>query len=52
MKVRFKNVAENVYFPMKYIFKEHVKIVKIYMERFNVSISSMPKVMGFLYAYE
>ena len=34
---------------MKYVFKGHVKIVKICMAKFNVSILSRLKIMGFLY---
>ena len=33
--------------PMTYIFKEHVKIVKIYMVKFSVSILNRLKIMGF-----
>ena len=33
---------------MTYVFKEHVKIVKIYMVKFNVSILNRLKIMGFL----
>ena len=33
---------------MTYAFKEHVKIVKIYMVKFNVSILSRLKIMSFL----
>ena len=32
---------------MTYAFKEHVKIVKIYMVKFNVSILSRLKIMSF-----
>ena len=35
--------------PMTYIFKGHVKIVKIYMMKFDVSILNRLKIMGFLY---
>ena len=31
-----------------YVFKEHVKIVKIYMVKFNISILNRLKIMGFL----
>ena len=31
-----------------YVFKGHVKIVKIYMVKFNVSILKRLKIMGFL----
>ena len=31
-----------------YVFKGHVKIVKIYMVKFNVSILNRLKIMGFL----
>ena len=30
-----------------YVFKGHVKIVKMYMAKFNESISNRPKIMGF-----
>ena len=33
---------------MTYAFKGHVKIVKIYMVKFNVSILNRVKIMGFL----
>ena len=33
---------------MTYVFKEHVKIVKIYMVKVNVSILNSLKIMGFL----
>ena len=32
---------------MTYVFKDHVKIVKIYMVKFNVSISDRLKAMSF-----
>ena len=32
----------------KYVFKGHVKIVKIYMANFHVSILNRLKIMGFL----
>ena len=38
----------DLYNPMTYVFKVHVKIVKIYMVKFNVSILNMPKMMDFL----
>ena len=41
IEIRFCN-------PMTYIFKAHVKIVKIYMVKFNVSILNGLKIMGFL----
>ena len=31
-----------------YVFKGHVKIVKIYMVKFNISILNRLKIMGFL----
>ena len=34
--------------PMTYIFKGDVKIVKIYMVKFNVSILNRLKIMSFL----
>ena len=34
--------------PMTYIFKGDVKIVKIYMLKFNVSILNKLKIMAFL----
>ena len=33
--------------PMMYIFKGHVKMVKIYMVKFSVSILNRFKIMGF-----
>ena len=33
--------------PMTYVFKGHVKIVKMYMVKFNVSILNMLKIMFF-----
>ena len=33
--------------PMTYIFKGHVKMVKIYMVKFSVSILNRFKIMGF-----
>ena len=33
---------------MTHVFKGHVKIVKIYMVKFNVSILNRLKIMGFL----
>ena len=33
---------------MTYVFKGDVKIVKIYMVKFNVSILKRPKIMAFL----
>ena len=49
LKVRFKKaeVVKKV-FLMMYNFKEHVKIVKIYMVNFNVTIFNRLKLMGFL----
>ena len=35
-------------FPMSYILKEHVEIIKIYMVKFNVTIFNGIKIMGFL----
>ena len=32
---------------MRYIFKGYVKIVKVYMVKFNVSILNRLKIMGF-----
>ena len=40
IEIRLRNL-------MTYIFKRHVKIVKIYMMRFNVSILNSLKIMGF-----
>ena len=34
--------------PTTYAFKEHVKIFKIYMVKFNASILNRLKMMGFL----
>ena len=36
-----------LYNLMTYAFKGHVKIVKIYMVKFNVSILNKLKIMGF-----
>ena len=33
---------------MTYVFKGHVKILKIYMVKVNASILNRPKTMGFL----
>ena len=33
--------------PMTYVFKRHMKIVKIYLVKFNVSILNRLKIMGF-----
>ena len=33
--------------PMTYIFKGHVKIVNIYMVKYNVSVLNRLKIMGF-----
>ena len=33
--------------PMTYDFKGHVKIIEIYMVKFNVSILNRLKIMGF-----
>ena len=33
--------------PMTYTFKGHVKIAKIYMVKFNVTVSNRPKIWGF-----
>ena len=41
IEIRFCN-------PMTYDFKGHVKIVEIYMVKFNVSILNRLKIMGFL----
>ena len=41
IEIRFCN-------PMTYDFKGHVKIVEIYMVKFNVSILNKFKIMGFL----
>ena len=35
--------------PMTYVFKGHVKIVKIYMVKFHVSVLNRLKIMGFLW---
>ena len=37
-----------LYDLMAHVFKGHVKIVKIYVVKFNVSILNMLKIMGFL----
>ena len=34
--------------PMTYIFKEYLKIVKIYLVKFNVTVFNRFKIMGFL----
>ena len=33
--------------PMTHTFKGHVKIVKIYMVKFNVTVLNRPKIMRF-----
>ena len=35
-------------FPVRYIFNDHVKMVKIYTVKFNVAILNRLKIMGFL----
>ena len=41
LEIRLRNL-------MTYVFKGHVKIVKIYMVKFNVSNLNRLKIMGFL----
>ena len=38
--------------PMTYIFKGRVKIVKMYMAKFNVAILNRLKIMGFFCKYK
>ena len=38
--------------PMTYIFKGHIKIVKIYMVKFKVSILNRLKIMEFFCKYK
>ena len=39
---------EKIFFPMILVFKEHVKIVKIYMVKVNVTIVNRLVIMWFL----
>ena len=41
-------IQMRLYNLMTYVFKGHVKIVKIYMVKFNVSILNRLKITGFL----
>ena len=48
IEIGFKEVLVLKYlFPIRYVFKEHVEIVKIYMVNFNVKILNSPKKRGF-----
>ena len=53
-KIFLENEIQNksgywkIYFPKTHSFKEHVKIVKIYMMKFDVTIFNGIKIMGFL----
>ena len=43
-----KSESWKIFFPMIYVFKEHVKIVKIYMVKVNVTVVSKLGIMWFL----
>ena len=40
---------QKIYFPITFICKEHNKIVKICMVKFDVTVLDRPKIMGVLW---
>ena len=45
-------IENRLRYPMTYIFKGDVKIVKVYMVKFNVSILKWLKIMGLFCKYK